>query len=260
MKVPILLVILLLCTGTGRAATITEFVNLNIQTRATGVAKGINAKVISLRLRHFDNSLGILESVRISTSNSRLLIQGQTGLNAIPSQIVNGPIIPLPYTISPSVKVRLSGFGRFDVEDINGRYTFYAPGEVIPHIHDSNFNLDFTINEMTGSGSHPMSSPVLTHWIPTSLPLYSGSLNDFLDISGTADLLLLHIEFGFTSTAGSLHSSLTTLQAQLIGRLQVDYTYTPAADSVPSVPIPPASYLLTAALIGLFSVKRRRKA
>lgn len=265
-----LIVIILLWINPARAVLITEVVSFDLSTTATGIISGKGSKKTQrVALNPFDSSLGQLDQVRVSNLSSILVIEGTTGRNG-----VLGPFdvfFPIPYTISPTVKIGIGGVTDFfDITSID--YLFSRPNNLNVNRSTfstiaSTFNLDFRIHELNEvdhglplevDHGLPLIDRVFNDGIPISIPRYSGKRLDFLDSEVISDLLLFSLEFDFLSTALSPAATPTTLNARFFGDLKVEYDYTPATSPVSSVPTPATIYLFGIALIGLVGLSKRR--
>ena len=258
----ITLILILLSITSARAALVTEFVPYDLTATAGGIIRGSGPLVQKFsQLKPFDSSLGQLDQVKVDILGGVLLISGTAGRNAFQIPVTGG-LVPVPYTISPTVKLGIGGVTDFfDITPIESLYNSVATGipqPVIPVLSSWGFN--FTIDETTDKSSGLLLSGLNTGGIPKSIPLFSGKRSDFLDTEIISDLLLFSLKVDFLSTAVAPIPTITTVKAKLSGTLQVKYDYTPAMDPVSPIPVPGAIYLFGTALIGLIGFCKARKA
>lgn len=242
-----------------RAALITETLSFDLTASAAGFTKGNGLALETKSLHPFDSSLGQLERVKVSVLQGSLLtIRGNTGLNRVPIPVVGG-LLPVPYTIIPTVKIGIGGLTDFfDITSIDGFYNSPAFGFNQPFIPITGlFDFSFTIDETSEIAPRPLHNAAPSGATPISVPFYSGKRSNFLDTEISSDLLLFSLGLDFISTALAPNRSPTTLNARLRGNMQVVYDYTPV-DPVSAVPVPAAIYLFGTAVIGLVGFRRRK--
>lgn len=248
----------LLTISPADAAVVTQFLDYDLQTTTSGLARGnLNVDSQQIRLAPFDSSLGELDRVRVSLPAGTLVFSGTSGNNGF--DLIGG-LIPVPYLITPTVSIGIAGLiDYFTINpDMDSLYSIPATGNSSPIGLLGGYSLGIRIDEDSDQlGGDRLLNNYSVTGVPVSVPLVSGRRSDFLDSTISSDLLLFSLGVKFNSTAVAPFRTSTVLKTRFSGTMQVEYSYTPLSEPVAAVPVPAALYLFGTALIGIIGFGKR---